>query len=169
MPSKRAQKIHINPTRAGEEPIIANLMQMYLHDLSAYELEDVGRDGRFGYEFLPLYWIEPERHPFLIRVGDSIAGFALVRELAVQVYSMSEFFVMRTYRGSNVGATVATDLFNRFRGIWQVAQEAENKKAQIFWRRVIAEYANGNFTEEWSAKEPKGPKQTFDSRPGTDH
>ena len=126
---KRVQSVYIDPARPSEEPIIANLMQMYLHDLSAYELEDVGKDGRFEYEFLSLYWVEPERHPFLIRVGDNIAGFALVRELSTQVYEMSEFFVMRTYRGRDVGTTVATDLFNRFRGVWQVAQEAENKKA----------------------------------------
>ena len=63
----------------ADAPLLANLLELYLHDLSEAFPIEVGADGRFGYEFLPLYWTEAgRRFPFLIRHGPHIAGFALV-------------------------------------------------------------------------------------------
>jgi predicted acetyltransferase len=58
---------------------LSNLRQMYAHDLSEVFALELGADGRFGYDKLPLYWSEPERRfPFLIRCGGRTAGFALI-------------------------------------------------------------------------------------------
>ena len=71
--------VEVLPASAEQEPILANLLELYSHDFSEYmELELCGPDGRFGYEHLPLYWKEDGRHPFLIKVSGSLAGFALV-------------------------------------------------------------------------------------------
>jgi predicted acetyltransferase len=56
-------------------------MQLYLYDFSEMCGDDCDERGLFEYEYLPRYWIEPERHPFLIRVDGKLAGFALVREM----------------------------------------------------------------------------------------
>jgi predicted acetyltransferase len=63
----------------SEAPLLANLLELYLHDLSvAFPAIQLGADGRFGYPWLPLYWSEPERRfPFLIREAGRVAGFAL--------------------------------------------------------------------------------------------
>jgi hypothetical protein len=45
-----------------------------------------------------------------------------------------------------------------------VAQDEENIPAQRFWRKIIGEYTNGDFKDDWSAEQPKGPKQVFSSR-----
>ena len=59
--------------------VLSNLLELYSHDLSEVFALELGADGRFGYEKLPLYWAEPERRfPFLIRCGDRVIGFALI-------------------------------------------------------------------------------------------
>jgi predicted acetyltransferase len=38
-------------------------------------------------------------------------------------------------------------LFNRFEGEWEVLEDAENRAALAFWRRVIGAQAAGRFRE----------------------
>jgi predicted acetyltransferase len=37
--------------------------------------------------------------------------------------------------------------FDRLRGKWEVRQMMEHLPAQLFWRRVIAEYSGGDYGE----------------------
>jgi predicted acetyltransferase len=60
---------------------------------------------------------------------------------------MAEFFVMKKYRQRGVGRKIAYQLFDRFHGVWKIAQIEENMPAQAFWRKVISEYTNGNYEE----------------------
>ncbi len=148
---------------------IANLMQLYLHDLSEFESESLDARGRFDPgRHLEAYWTEDYRHPFLINVDGELAGFALVREVEMETYSVSEFFIARRFRRSGVGRRAAVDLFDQFRARWWVAQLRGNVPAQQFWRRVISEYTHGRFSEGWSDAEPQGPMQSFDNRQRTD-
>ncbi|MGD0436124.1 MAG: hypothetical protein ABSB86_06650 [Bryobacteraceae bacterium] len=62
-----------------QAPILANLLELYAHDFSEFHPLDLGENGRFGYRSLPLYWSEPGRHPFLIRLGGKLAGVVLVK------------------------------------------------------------------------------------------
>jgi hypothetical protein len=60
--------VAIEVATPAEAPVLENLLELYLHDLSDVFALEVGGDGRFGYERLPLYWTQPERRfPFLIR------------------------------------------------------------------------------------------------------
>ena len=42
-----------------QEPILANLLELYAHDFSEFYDLTLRADGRFGYDQLPLYWREP--------------------------------------------------------------------------------------------------------------
>ena len=157
-----ASVVRVENAGARGREAIANLMQLYLYDLSEYEDGPLGERGLFDLgAYFNLYWSEVERHPFLIFLGDELVGFALIREVVSGTFSMSEFFVRRGCRRSGVGATAATQLFHKFRGTWKVAELERNVPAQTFWRRVIGTYTNGRFSEEWSEKQPKGPMQIF--------
>ena len=57
---------------------MANLLELYAHDFSELRRLKLREDGRFGYEALPLYWTEPGRYPFLIRVDGSVKRVALL-------------------------------------------------------------------------------------------
>ncbi len=104
--------IEVIPAPAEQEPILANLLELYAHDFSEYMELELGPDGRFGYEHLPLYWKEDGRHPLLIKVSGSLAGFALVSmgsriSGAENVRDMTEFFIIRGRRRLGVGTKAA--------------------------------------------------------------
>ena len=99
--------------------LISNLLELYAHDLSEAFPIEVGSDGRFGYDRLPLYWSEPRRRfPFIIRCGGAIAGFALVMRGSPATddpedLDIAEFFVLRRYRRAGVGRRAAFLLWDR--------------------------------------------------------
>lgn len=165
--------IEIKPASKDERPILRNLMELYQYDFSEYDGSDTGPSGLYDYPYLDHYWIEPERSPFLVRVGGQLAGFVLVARynyLTGQKDSwvLAEFFVMRKYRRQGVGEYVACHIFDRFPGEWQVAQIPENAPAITFWRKVIESYTHCNFQEhDLNNDHWRGPVQTFTSPPVT--
>jgi predicted acetyltransferase len=133
--------------------IVRNLFALYAHDMSEFVDLDVEDDGRFVIPVsLASYWEGPDasaRHPFLVRADGKLAGFALVRRIAARPasYDMGEFFILRKYRRTGLGRHVAYGLFDRFPGDWEVREIPSNTVAQTFWRRIIADYTRGAFTE----------------------
>ena len=99
-------------------------------------------------------WFRDERSvPFVILRENELAGFALVQREAAAAddrmrhYRLSEFFVSPPSRRHGVGRGAAMLLFSRFAGEWTIAEQARNPGAIRFWRRVVAEYTNGDFRE----------------------
>jgi predicted acetyltransferase len=138
----------IIPATREEMPVIANLLELYAHDFSEFHRVEPGPDGRFGYPELPLYWSEPGRRPFLIRVGGKLAGFVLVRGNLQAfgddaAWDMSEFFVLRAYRRRGVGQEAAHSVWRQFPGRWQVRVMRANQGAHKFWQRAIAGFTGG--------------------------
>ena len=137
----------------SDAPVLANLLELYVHDLSEIFGLELGVDGRFGYEKLPLYWSEPERRfPFLIRCGTRLAGFALATRGSPasddpEDFDVAEFFVVRRYRRSGVGRRAAFLLWNRFAARWIVRVSEGNHSGRRFWASVIAEYTSGALVE----------------------
>jgi predicted acetyltransferase len=140
---------------------LANLLELYMHDLSeAFPDIELGTDGRFGYDTLPLYWSEPDcRFPFLIRYGTRVAGFVLVTRGSPAsddpgVFDVAEFFVIRRHRRSGVGRRAAFLVWDRLPGRWIVRVSEGNRGALPFWAGVIAEYTRGAATEFGRAGSP---------------
>jgi predicted acetyltransferase len=136
----------------ADKSVLGQLLELYLYDFSAFTQHDVDAAGRFGYDYIDAYWSEPGRVPFLFRVEDRWAGFALVRTGIP--HDMAEFFVMRKYRRRSIGVAAAHNLFRRFPGEWQVRQMRANVDATAFWRRAIPV----EFVEE---QVEAGPVQRF--------
>ncbi|MEO8452035.1 MAG: GNAT family N-acetyltransferase [Gemmatimonadota bacterium] len=148
------REIALDPATSSDAPLLANLLELYIHDLSAAFLNiALGADGRFGYSKLPLYWSEPERRfAYLIRADARIAGFVLVTRGSPvtedpDVLDVAEFFVLRRYRRAGVGRRAAFLLWNCLRGKWTVRVSEGNPGALPFWADVIAEFTNGDVAE----------------------
>jgi predicted acetyltransferase len=146
--------VSLEPAAPAEEPVLANLLQLYIHDLSEiFPKVALGADGRFEYPRLPLYWSEPERRfPFLIRCGERLAGFVLATRGSPvttdpDVMDVAEFFVIRQYRRSSVGRDAAFLLWNRFPGPWTIRVVAHHASGAAFWRRIASEYTKGTATK----------------------
>lgn len=151
------------------KPVIANLLELYLHDFTEVtpfeEARDVDETGRYGYKYLDHYWSEPERHLFIIKIDGKIAGFVFVNlnheeGKKPNTHGISEFFIMRKYRQKGIGEQVAKQIFDMFPGKWRIGQVRGNDAAHRFWRKVIDNYTKGKFQESVSKK---GPYQTFDN------
>src|SRR5262245_66534565 len=88
----------------ADAPVLAHRLELYSYELSEAFALDIGPDGRFGYDRLPLYWTEPEvRFPFLIRRDGRTVGFALAARGSPasddpDVLDLQEFFVLRRPR-----------------------------------------------------------------------
>jgi predicted acetyltransferase len=114
--------IRLEAAAERDAPVLANLLELYTHDLSEIFEFDVRPDGRFGYDRLPSYWREPERRfPFLIR------------------------FVLRRYRRRGVGRHAAHALWDRLTGSWVVRVADRNDRGRAFWERVVSAYTGGRF------------------------
>lgn len=129
-----------------QEPILANLLELYIHDFSEFIPVDVGPDGRFGYPNLPLYWTDPDRHPVLIRVDEQWAGFVLIVNAETdsgeqRLWDMAEFFVLRGFRRRGIGQIAAHEVWQRYPGRWQVRVMDANAGARRFWERAIEQFA----------------------------
>lgn len=137
--------IELLPAAAEQQPVLANLLELYAHDFSEFLEIELGEDGRFGYEPLPQYWLDPNRHPFLVRVKGNLAGFVLVKKGSVfsddpDLWDVAEFFVARRYRRRGIGSEIANAVWRRFPGRWEVRVMESNHSARQFWERAISEY-----------------------------
>lgn len=134
-------------------PMLSNLLELYVHDLSEIFPVEIGSDGRFGYETLPLYWAEPAtRHAFLIKHGSRVAGFAFATRGSPasddpEDLDVAEFFVLRGYRRSGVGRQAAMALWDSVPGHWVVRVSEGNRAGLPFWSEVIRSYTSGDFVE----------------------
>jgi predicted acetyltransferase len=144
--------IEVIAASPDQAPILANLLELYAHDFSEFLDLQIGEDGRFGYSSLPLYWTDPDRHPFLIRLDGQWAGLVLVKKDLV--WDMAEFFILRGCRRRGIGTQVAHDIWRRFPGAWEVRVLHENTAGQRFWPGAIAAFVGetvpGVSHERWT-------------------
>jgi predicted acetyltransferase len=157
---ERRMGLEITPASDADYSIVSNLARFYIYDVAEHAGLNFPADGLFDSEDqFANYWGRPGTRgawpsgwcgfPFLLRVGGHPAGFALVKRVngTPPTFDMGEFFIARQYRRRGFGNSVATALFDRFAGFWEVREMPANKPAQTFWRRIIADYTGGEFTE----------------------
>jgi predicted acetyltransferase len=128
---------------------LGRMLELYQHDLSDIWDQDLDDHGEYGYE-LGRFWASDMCYAFVLTSGDSKAGFALVDgavKVGEQGYWMDQFFILKKYRRQGAGQFLANHVFATLPGRWEVGQMPENKRAQTFWRDVIARYTADRYTE----------------------
>lgn len=161
----RAASVEVRRATVSEKLILRHLLQLYCYDFTEFNGVDADQYGLYRYDYFDHYWTEDKRHPFLVRVGGKLAGFALVKseqkDNGLPYSYMAEFFIMKKYRRKGIGRVAASYLFDLFPGPWQVSEIAKNYPAQAFWRKIIGCYTKGQFEEV--AMEDGDVLQTFNS------
>jgi predicted acetyltransferase len=145
---KPAAHLEIVLATREQEPILENLLELYSHDFSEHQELSIGTDGRFGYKWLPLYWSEPNRYPFLVRMNGTLAGLVFVKRGSEvsgheAIWDMAEFFILRGYRRRGIGTQTAHEVFRHFPGVWEVRVMPSNVSASHFWARAISSFTGG--------------------------
>lgn len=131
--------------------LLRNLFEHYCHDMSEWFELDTGADGRYSYDTASVW--EKGYDAYLAKVGDAIAGFALIGSGGewlgdIGAHDVHEFFIMRKFRRHGVGRSMATFLWNEQPGEWLVRVLEANAPAITFWRGEISIYSLGSYREE---------------------
>ncbi|WP_316568666.1 GNAT family N-acetyltransferase [Neobacillus sp. YIM B06451] len=145
--------INLVRVKKEEEETLHHLMQFYIYEFAALKPEiKLEQDGTYKRFDLTSYWVEPNRHPFFIKLDDELIGFALVATGNEEnPNSIEEFQVIRKYNGFGYGRQAALKLFSMFPGRWRITQIEANDPAKAFWRKVIGQYTNGSYSETTDA------------------
>lgn len=171
-------QVTINLTDENTKFIINNLYPLYLHDLSEIWGWKPNKYGVFENDetltlneqnkVFDIWWSKQSiLFPYLIRVDEIPAGFALVASPPFTPHGsdfyISEFFILRSYRGKGIAETAAVKVLNNHQGAWELQTNPieVNKRAQTFWRRTINDYTDGNYQEEIDETKNDGNKLIF--------
>ncbi len=167
------ERIQLIPAKREEEPILANLLELYAHDFTEFLAIDLRPNGRFEYQDLSRYWRDPNHHPFLIKADGKLAGLILIRQdetvsRAEVLWDLAEFFVVRRYRRQGVGTAMAHAVWRKFSGRWQVRVMEANLPGQHFWQHAITQFTGATVE---SVRIERGGEYwrffTFESKPST--
>jgi predicted acetyltransferase len=141
MSSPSVSVVKIGPE---SELVLQSLFDEYVRDMArwfAIDSYDVSSIWAKGYD------------AYLAKVGDSLAGFALIGSAdelhgTTGAHDVGEFFVTRSFRRNGIGEGMATVLWDERPGEWLVRVLEANAGAVVFWRTAITKYSGGSYAEE---------------------
>ena len=138
----------INVDKQDKEKLY-RLLQYAIYDGSQYIDNDINMDCIFEYKWFDNYFNDSDRNAYFIKKDDKYLGMVMINEnLKFQKNgkSIAEFLIMPKYRRHHIGKEVTYKIFDKFKGNWEVQPMENNPIAYSFWKNVINEYTNGNYT-----------------------
>jgi predicted acetyltransferase len=162
--------LQVVPAALEQEPLLANLLELYCHDMSEFIDLELRADGRFHYPWLRHYWQEEGRYPYLVRVDGQPAGVVLVSRGSrisgdADVWDMAEFFIVRKYRRLGLGRQAARLVWSERPGKWEVRVLVQNAPAVRFWEAATGG-CSATRTQVTSAEAPEKRWHVFSFRSG---
>lgn len=136
----------LEPVSPAARPLLWNLLQAYLAELSAYApAPEPDPSGVYPYPYFDAYFTAQDRTALLLRVEGSPAGFALVNAVSALGepidHAVAEFYVLPAFRGRGWARQAAERLFAARPGRWEIKYHQANHAAQALWTRCAAPYA----------------------------
>jgi|694.fasta_scaffold29711_8 predicted acetyltransferase len=127
------------------------LAQDYEDEFSPTSGKKKNQDGKYS---IDVDWRTPNVG-YYWKEGSKIVGFSIVE--SIDGYSeIVDFYVVPAYRKKMVGKNMAFAVFNKHPGPWRIRQISGSEVATKFWRRVIGEYTNENYSESQIENSPWG-------------
>lgn len=124
------------------------LLQYALYDGSQYIDNNINEDCIFEYDWFDNYFTDDDRDAYFIKNGDNYIGMVMVNEnlkFNEDGKCISEILIMPKYRRNHLGKKVAYEVFEKFKGDWEVQPMENNPNAYAFWKNIIEEYTEGNY------------------------
>ena len=156
LPAVQTAPVTLEPATRSDAPLLANLLELYVHDLS----EDLpGADRRRRALRLRAAACGRSRSGASrsFRAGRDVAGFSFVTRgspatTTPRTLDVAEFFVLRGWRRSGVGRRAAPLLWDRLPGPWTVRVSTANRPGLPFWESVVRDYTGGAFEASEAAR-----------------
>ena len=146
---RRLPPVDLELATVNSRPIIENLLQLYIHDLSQFRFSRPDERGRFNHDDrYAIFFNDPDRCAYLFRDEFGPVGFGLARGLDEDRRLMAGFFIVHGVRRHGVGRAAALEMLRRHPGAWEIPFQEENSGAARFWR-ALADLAVGRaWTED---------------------
>ena len=129
-------EIKLHPASEAEKPQVWEMLSAYLGELSQYG--EVDRE----YRFFDSYWVDRDRWPYIIAIGERTAGFALINTWSPSGngtdFAVAEFYVLPEFRGTGVGKQAFASLLRKRSGIWELSVMSKNEAGKAFWESALA-------------------------------
>ena len=143
--------MQITLTKIKEKQELKVMMLSYFKEVDNSKISK-NHPAELNYPYFDLYWIEPNRIPYKIIFNNEVVGFALINDYVLNKpfnadKSIAELHIKPAYRRLGIGKITVYQLFDKYKGKWEVRQNPTNYKAQHFWRIIIGKYMNGNYLE----------------------
>jgi predicted acetyltransferase len=144
-----SNSVALELARAESRPVVENLVQLYIHDLSQFRFSRPDEAGRFNHDdrYVP-YFSDPDRCVYLFRDDSGPVGFGLVRGLNERRRLMAGFFIVRGVRRHGVGRDAALAMWQRHPGVWEIPFQDENAGAARFWRETASAAVGDRWSED---------------------
>lgn len=134
--------------RAG----LNRMLLTYFKEIDDSKIVQINGREEIDYPFLELYWKEENRIAVNLLYQEKIIGFALINDWIVSKAfkankSIAEFYIIPEWRRKGMGKKAAYELFDTYKGKWEIRQSSTNSTAIKFWREIIKAYTNDHFIE----------------------
>lgn len=145
--------IYLDKVKEDKKEVLYRLLEYSLYEESANDLNEMNEDGIFEYKYFNNYFTDNDRDAYFIREKETnkLLGFVMINSY-LQVFdhghSIAEYMVIPKYRKNHIGKKVAFELFNKYKGNWEVSPSYNSVNAMFFWNKIIKEYTNGNYRFE---------------------
>ena len=149
-------KYEIVEVKQEDKEKLYRLLQYALYDGSQYIDNDINNDCIFEYKWFDNYFTDNDRYAYFIKNGSSYAGMVMVNEnlkFNKDGKCIAEFLIMPKFRRNHIGKKVACEIFDKFKGNWEIQPMKNNLGAYAFWKNIIFEYTNGNYIVKNDGKE----------------
>ena len=115
------ESLDVRSARANDRPALQRMLELYQYELSDIWDQNLDANGEYGYA-LDRFWSGDGCRAFVATVSGHYAGFALA-DGAVKIgtigHWMDQFFVLKKYRRSGLGAARARHVFVALPGRWE--------------------------------------------------
>lgn len=145
--------IELELVKKSNEKVLKNLLQLYLHNISAYfPMPFNSESGVYDYDDISKY-IEKDENSiaYFIKYEKNIAGFILFDKIE-EFNIVQEMFVMNNYKRAGIGKKAVKQLFNKYHGNWEIKSLPCSEQAEKFWVSVVKEYTKNNFDVKYVGK-----------------
>ena len=121
-----------------------------MYEMTYYYNMIMDDDGNYYYRYFNLYFTEPERTALLIYSNTILVGFAMINPFSYinenPDYVMAEFTVFPKYRRFEYGKSAVEQIFEQYRGKWELKYSLNNFPADSFWNEVTEKYHPQKFS-----------------------
>lgn len=145
-------EIELKLVKPNEREIISNLLQLYLHNLSAYfPIDFDSSKGMYIYDELDKYVEGNDSKAYFIFKEDKLTGFVLI-DVTEEKNVIQEIFVLNNYKRQGIAGISVKKVFDMYKGNWEIKAVPCSKPAEDFWVKTVSEYTNDNYILEHTGK-----------------